>query len=193
MKSKINPKLSRIPKNAKKVFGGIIFDVYQWQQKMFDGSFSTFEMLKRSNSVDVIATQGDKILLSHQSQPTKSDFYSVFGGRAEGGEEPLITAKRELLEESGLESDNWELLKVYEPIHKIDWQIHLFVARNCKKTTDPNPGVGEKIETVECGFDEFIRIVESEKYWVSELVLDILRMKQDKRKLNELRKKIFGH
>ncbi len=39
----------KIPPNAKRVFKGIIFDVYQWQQKMFDGSKETFEMLKRAN------------------------------------------------------------------------------------------------------------------------------------------------
>jgi ADP-ribose pyrophosphatase len=70
----------KIPKEAKLVFKGVIFDVYQWQQKMFDGSFETFEMLKRPNTVEIIATQGDKILLSHQSQPNKKDFLSLFGG-----------------------------------------------------------------------------------------------------------------
>jgi len=41
----IIPKNARlVPEEAKLVFKGIIYDVYQWEQKMFDGTFSTFEM-----------------------------------------------------------------------------------------------------------------------------------------------------
>lgn len=67
----------KIPLNARRVFKGIIFDVYQWEQKMFDGSFKTFEMLKRLNTVEIIAIQNNKILLSKQSQPNKENFYSL--------------------------------------------------------------------------------------------------------------------
>ena len=181
----------KIPSNAKKVFDGIIFDVYQWEQEMFDGSTSTFEMLKRPNTIEVIATEGDKILLSKQSQPNKSDFYSLFGGRAEEGEEPLVTAKRELLEESGLKSENWELLKTYSPIHKIEWDIYMYVARDCVKTLDQKLDAGEKIEIIKCTFEEFIKIVDSDNYWGNELVLDVLRM-QKENKLEEFKFRIFG-
>ena len=181
----------RIPPTAKKVFDGVIFDVYQWQQEMFDGSKETFEMLKRPNTIEIIAVEGDKILFSKQSQPNKNDFYSLFGGRADEGEEPLDTAKRELHEESGYESSDWELLKTYTPLHKIDWDIYLYVARNCKKTGNQHLDSGEKIEIIKYTFNEFIETVLSDKYWGNELVLDILRMKQDG-KLEEFKNKIFG-
>ncbi len=181
----------KLPPEAKLVFKGQIFEVYQWQQEMFDGSFETFEMLKRVSTVEVIATSGEKIFMSHQSQPTKHNYYSLFGGRAEEGEEPLESAKRELLEESGLVSDNWELYKVYEPMHKIDWQIFTFIAKDCRKVADQTLDVGEKIETVECSFDEFIEIVESENYWGNELTLDVFRMEKDPEKLVEFKKQLF--
>ena len=38
----------KIPKNATKVFSGKTFDVYQWEQEMFDGSKKIFEKLKRN-------------------------------------------------------------------------------------------------------------------------------------------------
>lgn len=181
----------KIPPDAKCVFKGVIFDVYQWQQEMFDGSFSTFERLKRPNTVEVIATQGDKILMSLQSQPDKPNFYSLFGGRAEENEEPLTTAKRELLEESGLKSEDWELLRVYEPVSKIDWCIYLYVARNCKKVAKQRLDAGERIEIAEYSFSEFLKIIESEKYQGNELVLDIMRVKQDEEKLEQFRKSLF--
>jgi ADP-ribose pyrophosphatase len=168
----------KIPSLAKKVFQGTIFSVFQWEQKMFDGSTETFEMIKRPNTIEIIATEGDKIFMSHQSQPNKHDFYSLFGGRAEENEDPLVTAKRELLEESGLASSDWELVKSYQPLHKIDWEIYLFIARNCKKVADPKPDPGEKIETIECSFDEFVKIVEKDEYWGRELALDLLKMEK---------------
>jgi ADP-ribose pyrophosphatase len=180
----------KIPSTAKKVFDGIIYDVYQWEQEMFDGTKQTFEMLKRPNSIEVISTVGNKIVLSKQSQPSKNNFYSLFGGRAEEGEEPLTTAKRELLEESGLKSEDWELLKTYTPMHKIDWDAYMYVARNCIQTGCQKLDAGEKIEIVNCTFDEFIEIVESDNYLGDQLILDVLKMKHNG-KLEEFRKKIF--
>lgn len=181
----------KIPPQAKRVFKGIIFDVYHWQQKMFDGSEETFEMLKRVNTIEVIAVKDGKICISHQSQPTKKDFYSLFGGRAEEGEEPLVTAKRELLEESGMTSENWELYKSYRPLHKIDWEIYTFIAKDCKKVAEPKLDPGEKIETMELSFDEFINFVLSDKYWGNEIVIDILRMR-DKGTLKDFENKLLS-
>lgn len=181
----------KIPKEAKRVFKGVIFDVYQWQQKMFDSSYETFEALKRSNTIEIIATSGDKILLSHQSQPNKENFYSLLGGRGEEGEEPLETAKRELLEEAGLVSDDWEFRAVYDPFYKIDWNIYSFIARNCKKVQDQELDPGEKIEVIEKSFEEFLDIVLSDSYWGNELVIDILKMKFNNR-LEQFKKKLFS-
>jgi 8-oxo-dGTP pyrophosphatase MutT (NUDIX family) len=180
----------KIPPQAKRVFKGIIYDVYHWQQKMFDGSSETFEMLKRVNTIEVIAVKDGKICISHQSQPTRKDFYSLFGGRAEEGEEPLVTAKRELLEESGMTSNNWELYKTYQPIHKIDWEIYTFIAKDCKKVAKQKLDAGEEIEIMELSFDKFIEFVLSDEYWGNEIVIDILRMK-DKGTLMNFKDKLL--
>lgn len=183
--------MAKIPQHAEKVFTGKIFDVYQWEQEMYDGSTETFEMIKRPNTIEVIATQNDKILLSRQSQPNKHNYLSLFGGRAEEGEPALATAKRELLEESGLESRDWELFKTYEPVHKMEWQVFTYIARNCKKIAEPHLDPGEKIEVIACTFDEFIDLVQDDAYWGTEFTLDVLKMK-DAGKLDQFRKQLFG-
>lgn len=158
---------------------------------MFDGSTETFEMLKRPNTIQIIVTQGENILINRQSQPHKHDYYSLYGGRAEEGEDPLITAKRELLEESGLESDSWELYKVFSPYTKIDWEIYYFIARNCKKTAEPALDAGEKIEQIACTFDEFLKFVEEDSYLAKDLALDIFRM-QKAGTIDAFKQKVFG-
>jgi ADP-ribose pyrophosphatase len=182
--------MSKIPPEAKCVFQGKIFSVYHWQQEMFDGSFETFEMLKRPDTVEVIATNGERIFITHQSQPNKHDYFSLLGGRVDEGEEPLAAAKRELLEESGMTSDSWELYKEYQPIHKIEWSVHTYIAKDCRKVAEQKLDVGEKIEVKECTFEEFLDIILSEEYWGTELALDILRMK-DNGTLEEFKKKLF--
>lgn len=44
-----------LPKEAKKVFSGVISEVYQWPQKLFDGTTATFEMIKRPDTVKIVA------------------------------------------------------------------------------------------------------------------------------------------
>src|ERR1700745_3312240 len=116
-----------IPPDAKRVFKGVIFDAYQWEQPQYDGSVKTFEKLKRPDTVVVIAvTPENKILISHQEQPGKPAFIGLLGGRVDEGEEPLAAAKRELLEESGYESQDWDLFFAVQPVSKIEWGVYCF-------------------------------------------------------------------
>ncbi len=167
----------KIPQQAKRVFQGIIFDVYQWQQKMFDGSEATFEMLKRPNTVQVIAARGESILIGEEEQPNYAKCLTLFGGRVEAGETELNAAKRELLEEAGLASEDWMLYRMDEPVLKLDWQIHTFIARDCRTVADQQLDSGERISIKEVSFDAFIDIVCSERFFGDELAKAIMRMR----------------
>ena len=61
----------KIPSQAKRVFKGLIFDVYHWKQKMFDGSEEIFEGLKRPSTIQIIPIFNKKLLLSFEEQPTR--------------------------------------------------------------------------------------------------------------------------
>ena len=181
----------KVPVEAKCVFEGKIFDVYQWEQKMYDGSTATFEMLKRPDTVQIIPSRGDRIYLSHEEQPNNALHYTFLGGRCEKGEEPLVTAQRELLEESGLISSNWELFKSYEPFHKFDWQIHYFVALNCRKVQDPHLDAGEKITVKEFSFPEFVDKVTEPGFGFNHFSFELLRIKNDPEALQKLKQRLY--
>lgn len=182
----------RIPKQAKIIFKGKIFDVYQWPQKLYDGSTAVFEMLKRPYTVQVISTIGDKILISRQIQPQhKKYFYSLFGGRIDGNETPIQAAKRELLEEAGLTSDDWELFDTNQPLQKMDWTIYTYIARNCKKTKNKNPDAGEKIKTISLTFKQFTDLIFNDDFRGQNIMHQIVKAKlQGKEK--QVRGEIFG-
>ncbi len=181
----------KLPKQAKKVFQGNIFSVYQWEQQLYDGTTATFEMLKRPGTIQIIPTADDQIFVSLEEQPTKPRSFSLLGGRQEPNEDPLVTAKRELLEESGLESDDWELLKTYEYQGKIEWPLYYYIARSCKKVAEQKLDPGEKIEVKHVSFPDFLELASSEDFGNQLFANDILRMKLDKKKLEEFKKKLF--
>lgn len=187
------PSNQPMPDSAKKVFSGILFDVYQWEQKQFDGSVKTFEKLFRNDTVGVIALTPDKkFILTKQEQPGMRPFIGTSGGIVDDNEELYEAAKRELLEETGYESKDWELYEATQPTTKIDWAIFLFIARNCKKVSDPRLDAGEKVKVVELSFDEFIETVKKEEFRDKELALKIFRIISKPNGMEVLRKQLLG-
>lgn len=185
-----------LPDHAKLVFKGKIFDVYQWEQEGYDGSLYIFEKIKRPDTVHIFAVteQGD-ILVSHERQPGTEEYITPPGGRVDEGEDALTAAKRELLEETGYASENWELLGAWQMHPKLEWAIFAFIARNAKKV-DAGAGVGfnndEHIASVEVSFDKLVEIVSSPDFYDRELRCRFLEAKLDPQKMAELKKKILG-
>jgi len=183
-----------IPSHAKMVFKGKIFEVWQWEQKMFDGSIMIFERLRRPNTVQSVATVGDKILLQTQQQPDKMEpFPSLPGGRCDSfDEDPLEAAKRELLEETGYVSDDWTLWKEQNPVGKIQWTIYTFIARNCRKQQEPQLDAGEKITTHLIDFEEFLMLSEHPYFYEKELAVSLFRARFSQKERKKLKNLIFG-
>jgi len=183
-----------LPDNAKQVFKGVIFDVYQWEQTMFDGSTKTFEMIVRPDSAMVIAVVGDKIYAQNEEQPGDLFFTSIPGGRVDEGETPLEAAKRELEEETGMTSESWDKLMEISPSPKTVYSAHYFIARDCKsggRTHDD--GGGEKITSRWITFDEFLELPYIDNFYEHGIFSEyLLKCKLDPVMKEELRKKIFG-
>lgn len=182
-----------LPSNAKKVFDGIIFDVYQWEQEMFDGSKKTFEKLVRLDTVIVIpVTEEGQIILIEEEQPGKAPYLSLPGGRVERGEDIEATAPRELLEETGYEADSIGLFFAEQPITKIEWGIYFFIAQGCKKVQEPVLESGEKISLKPVSFEEFVDLAAAQKIDEVQLTLRALEAKLDPAKMAKLRETILG-
>lgn len=145
-----------IPDEATQVFHGTIFDVYHWQQEMFDGTIETFEMLRRADAALVIVVDEDKIVIQDEEQPGGViEKNRLPGGRIEPGESPLEGAKREIAEELGQEYGKWALLEVSQPAIKIEWFIYVFVATDKVREFPTAHEAGEKIHPKRVSFDEF--------------------------------------
>lgn len=178
-----------IPAHAKRVFKGIIFDVYQWEQGMFDGTRAIFEKLKRPDTVVVFPVLPDgKIILTEQEQPGKVPFISAPCGRVEEGEDTLTAAKRELLEESGYIAENFILWEARHPVSKIDWVVYVFVAKGLKKISDIEPDSGEKIKLMPLALEEVIEKATDENIYFpgQGTIMKFMEAKYDPQKKKEL-------
>jgi len=135
-----------IPAEATRVFEGVVFDVYQWDQELFDGSTKKFEMLTRPDTVVTIGIDENKIILLNEEQPHRGRETTFPGGRVDL-EDPSVleAAKRELFEETGYRFADWRLVEVRQPLVKLEWFVHTFVAWNVTERTKAKGEAGEKI------------------------------------------------
>ena len=179
-----------IPDYAKKVFEGVIFDVYQWEQELFDGTKTLFEKLKRPDTVVVFPVLPDgKILLTEQEQPGKEPYIGATGGRVDDGEDILAAAQRELLEESGYEAEEFILWDAQHPTSKIDWVVYTFIAKGLKKVSDLQLDGGEKIHLKPVAFEEFMDIaLYNKNFSEKEIISKLYEAKLNIEKKNALEK-----
>jgi ADP-ribose pyrophosphatase len=182
-----------IPPTAKKVFSGVLFDVYQWEQEQFDGTTRTFEMLYRRPGASVIPVlEGRKLLIEEDEQPGRGMKITFPGGQIEDGEDPEVGARREFLEETGYSADTFTLWQETKPVGKTDWKVYTYIARGCKKITEPHLDAGERIKVKEITFDELIDLAEHPRFQNKELVLDLVKAKYDPEERRGLEEALFG-
>lgn len=140
----------------------------------------------------IAVSESGEILYTDEEQPGRPPFLSVIAGGVEDGEGPLSAAKRELLEEAGLESSDWELLEIWENHERLEWSFHLFVARGCSRKCLPDPGPGEKVTVRRSDWDGFVRVVRDDpRFRIRELNAKFLRLTVDG-ELDQYRKRVFG-
>ena len=165
-----------IPESAKLVFKGIIHDVYHWQQEMFDGTTSTFEMLKRADTIHIVAIKDHKLVVLKEQQPSFEEFYGLPGGRHDvDNETEFDAARREMREETGMSFSTWRLLDVVQPNCKTDYFTYLFLAYNFESQTHQSLDSGEKIEVTLMDRDAALELSRTElgRYLPAQLLANV--------------------
>ena len=144
-----------IPDGAERVFKGELFDTYQWQQQMYDGSPATFEMLKRDDAAGAICIVDGKIIVLNEEQPHSNPRVNFPAGHIDSEDETtLAAAQREVREETGYTFKNWRLVKVWQPYGKIEDFIYLYLAWEVESLVEPIEMPGERIQVNYLSFDE---------------------------------------
>lgn len=151
MTERVLPRDARlIPPKADCVFRGEIYEVHQWLQKMPDGSVKTFEMLRRPDTVMVIALdEAGDVLVIDEEQPggiVRKNHLPV--GRVDSSDESVLAAaQRELREETGctFPDSDWVLLDVVQMEKKIEWFTYLLLVTGALHRAAQHLDAGEDI------------------------------------------------
>lgn len=148
---------------------------------MYNGTMTTFELAQKQDSVLILAVQDNKIIVTQEENPSSvSTNRRLPGGRMDPGEtDPLLSAKRELLEETWLVSDQRELFATYNTDQKLLYTKHVFIAKDCRKVAQQSLDGGEKIILHAYTFDAFIDFICDWHIHLPQLENTILRHRLD--------------
>lgn len=151
---------SSIPTEARCVFQGVLFDVYQWEQDLFDGTKATFEKIARPDTVVIYPVlQDGRVMLVDEEQPGgKRKHCGAPAGRVEQNETPEEAARRELREETGLACEELLLYSQVFPVQKLDWCVYTYIAKGCRSVGEPLLDAGERITPHPVTFDELLKV-----------------------------------
>ena len=128
-------------------------------------------------AIIALDTQGNILLKREYRHCYGKDLIEIPAGAFEDGEtDPLPVAQRELLEETGYVSDEWQYLgATIDSSAKLTNYMHLYLARNCRKVSDQHLDATEELEVFAVPFQKAIDMVMSNTICCNSSVHGILK------------------
>lgn len=173
------------------MFEGVRYNVWQWEQTLFDGSSVIFEAASRADCVTIIATVGNQILVLQEEQPGQPPFLALPGGHCEGLNSPERTAKFKLEDEAGYKADAF--IKWF--VAPYGWVIgdnYFFIAKNVTPTGSAHNDPGDKIVPKLISFDEFLDFRKTSEIRNKELLPVLERAANNQEERQKLYDTLFG-
>jgi len=137
--------------DSKLMYDGNFIEVRKDIVLLPDGSSSTREYITHPGAVAVLALldNGNLVMERQYRYPPRQEFIELPAGKIDDGEDILVTAQRELLEETGYVASEWTHLTTAWPcIGYADERMEYFLARGLKH-------VGSKLDD-----GEFLEVFE---------------------------------
>lgn len=119
--------------SRKKIYEGHMFTFEQWQVTLPDGKEAGRDVLLHPGATAVIALDSEnRVAMVRQFRaPVQEALLEIPAGKLSPDEDPLVCAKRELLEETGITAGKWTYLTALYPAPAYCTEVlHLYLAEN---------------------------------------------------------------
>ncbi len=147
------------------VYEGEFLKVRRDRVRLPDRSESVREYFRHPGAVVILPLLDDgKILLERQFRyPNDQVFIELPAGKLEFGEDPLLSAQRELKEETGYTARSWQFLcRIHNAIAYSDEHLDIFLAEGLTPGT-PALDAGEFLDVFSLSLDELLLWIRSGK------------------------------
>ncbi|QDK44249.1 ADP-ribose pyrophosphatase [Bdellovibrio sp. ZAP7] len=151
--------------SSKRIFQGRFLKVEQDQVQAPDGKIYHREYIIHPGAAMMIPMlpNGNVIMVHQYRHAVKQVMLEFPAGKRDKGEDSLVTAKRELIEETGYSANEWKFLT---PIHPVigysNEQIDLYLAKDLSKT-EQRLDHGEFLEVVEVAPKDLMMLIQEGK------------------------------
>ncbi len=149
-----------------KIFSRGFIDIYRDKYSKKEGEDgSYFYVMDLPDWINIVAVTKDKrvLLIKQYRFGTRSFHIEIPGGAIDKTDkDPLASARRELLEETGYSGGKWTRIGQVEPNPAIQSnRCFTYLADGVEFTQEPSFDDNEDIETIPAGMEEAYRMVET--------------------------------
>ena len=161
------------------MFKGRVFTVEVSKVELPDGETSSREIIRHNGGAAIVALDDEKnIFLVKQFRiATGQEMLEIPAGKLEAGEDPLVCAKRELEEETGMQAGEIKhLFSMYATPGYCAERLHIYFANNLK-SGQIHRDEEEFLHVIKMPFDEAYEMVMEGKFQDAKTIAGILAVK----------------
>jgi len=163
--------------SGEEVYAGVLLHVHRDRVRLPNRKQGTREYIDHPGAVAIVPLlDDDQVLLERQFRyPIGRVMVEIPAGKIDPGEEPLATARRELLEETGRVAAVWRHLGTIHPLVAYSNEgIELYLATGIAAARRPALDDGEFLETFTLPLDDALEWVRTGRITDSKTTIGLL-------------------